>query len=88
MCRRCDDCVDMSHHWVENTAFGDDEERIENNSTTHLCKHCDAMGNECDECGGCGGDGEVDADGEWNTFPCAECGGEGVVLVAGGKASD
>lgn len=89
MCRRCSDCVGMSHHWMDNTDFGDEDERIENNSTTHVCKHCEAMG---DECGECNGEGEVDTGGqtpwgEWISVPCPECGGEGIVLVAGGKAS-
>jgi DnaJ-class molecular chaperone len=65
----------MSHHWIENTDFGDPGERIENNSTTHVCKHCDAMGDVCYECDG---EGETE-----DSEPCPECDGEGVVFVAG-----
>jgi hypothetical protein len=74
----------MSHHWVENTSFADDDEIEENNSTTHLCKHCDAMGQECLVCFGDGYDATEPEDAE-HPAPCPHCGGEGVLLVAGGK---
>lgn len=82
MCRRCSECEGMSHHWIENTSFGDDEEIEENNSTTHLCKHCDAMGDECDLCYGEG----LDPD-SMDDVVCPECNGEGVILKAGGVSS-
>lgn len=86
MCRRCSECEGMSHHWMENTSFGDDDEIKENNSTTHLCKHCDAMGDECEECFGDGYDPLAPED-EEDPAPCQNCNGEGVLLVAVGKSS-
>lgn len=85
MCKRCSDCRGMSHHWMPNYYF--DDEDFEDNSTTHCCKHCDAVGNECHEC--CG-EGEVDSGGtdergSFLSLPCLECNGEGVIWLAGGK---
>jgi len=69
-CRRCSECQGMSHHWMENSNFAMDEscgeffDPDEPTDCTHICKHCDARG---EECGICGGEG------------CSACGGEGVV---------
>lgn len=43
-CRRCGDCRDARHHWV-------DEMEV-----THRCKHCGALGSVCPECMGEGCD--------------------------------
>ena len=83
MCRRCSDCDGYSHHWLYNGAFGD--EREENNEAAYVCKHCNALGDECGECRGDGCDpNPSDRDKCGDPDPCPECDGEGVVLVAGG----
>ena len=76
MCRRCSECIDSDHHWLPNGAFGDDSQ--ENNECIYVCKHCNAIGDECGECDGDGCDPYSDDE------LCAECGGEGIVYVAGG----
>ena len=66
-CRRCAECEDFSHHWMDNSNFGNDPtnpdgEENYNTEATHVCKHCPACGNECELCqgGGCANcDGEV-----------------------------
>lgn len=37
-CRRCGDCRDSSHHWIEKPLY--------------ICKHCRAIGEECLACRG------------------------------------
>jgi hypothetical protein len=61
----------MTHHWLE------DVEEAENPTYTHGCKHCCAVGWECDWCDGSGLD-EEDTNDE---TPCAVCEGEGVRWV-------
>jgi hypothetical protein len=63
-------CDGYSHHWLDNSDFGVDEDpdfppenRID---ATHVCKHCNAVGNECESCDGEG---------------CPKCDGEGVIEV-------
>ena len=80
MCRRCSECSAMTHHWIYNSGFGSESEEIENNATTHVCKHCDAVGNVCRECDGDG----YSRESSLGDNPCAECGGEGVILFSGG----
>lgn len=70
-CRRCSVCRNSSHHWLPNTAFGDLNE--ENNEVEYVCKHCDAIGDECVNCFAEG---------------CDDCDGEGVILISGGKPTD
>ena len=84
MCRRCSECKNSSHHWIYNSAFGDDPDSRENAETSHVCKHCDACGNACEDCGG---DGVAfDIVGEPGiTRQCLTCEGEGVILVSGGN---
>lgn len=66
-CRQCSEC-DGNHHWLDNSeCYGPDD-------PSHVCKHCDALGDECD---GCGGSGE-----DFETALCAECGGYGVIVAA------
>lgn len=68
-CPRCEECRNSSHHWLFNEDYGltaetlaelDEEERALVSSTTHThtCKHCTAVGMECDECRGEGGEDE------------------------------
>ena len=70
-CRRCSECRNNSHHWIDNTDDpGDDiSERV----PTHICKHCDQQGYECPACGGDGIDTET------LTGLCGFCCGEGVI---------
>jgi len=59
-CRRCSVCEGMTHHWMDNEdCSGPDD-------PSHVCKHCDAVGDFCDECDGAG---------------CAHCNGDGVLLM-------
>ena len=41
-CRKCEECKDLDHHWIENSDFGDEGE--ENNACDMICKHCEALG--------------------------------------------
>jgi hypothetical protein len=43
-CRRCYECADADHHWIENDAFEDED------SPEFVCKHCDAVAFMCIEC--------------------------------------
>lgn len=71
-----------------NNAFGDRPAPGRITSVTHLCKHCDALGNECEACGGDGCASEtaaelmIDPVHGMAPAPCSTCNGEGVVLVA------
>lgn len=77
-CRRCSDCANSSHHWLNNGDFGNDEaEAEEPTGNSHVCKHCDAVGNECQECDGTG---EVMDDEGCVGFECKACNGEGVIV--------
>lgn len=83
-CRRCEECKDYSHHWMDNGKYGDEEYWDDNDSsTTHVCKHCGALGDECETCFGVGvnPDSEDDDDGSM----CLECNGEGVIYVMEGS---
>lgn len=75
-CRRCTECVDMTHHWLPNPAFGDDGR--ENNQAEYVCKHCPQLGDECCECYG---DGRIVEFDDIDGWFCVECGGEGVVAI-------
>lgn len=77
-CKRCSDCANSEHHWIDNDFFGDfdDPEPDSDPRYSHVCKHCDAVGSECPDCDGAGGD-LYDTDFEWE---CERCKGEGVVL--------
>lgn len=79
-CRRCAECKGMSHHWLDNPDFGNDEDPdAESPDAEYACKHCDATG---DECSGCGSFGEVtDRTDRWITCKC--CDGEGVIEKGG-----
>ena len=83
-CRRCSDCRGNTHHWLENPDAGNDPAESEHDpERTHVCKHCDAVGDECDECGG-SGRGECvgrDEDGSCDYENCCVCDGEGVIVV-------
>ena len=66
-CRRCSEC-EGKHHWMDNPdATGPAD-------PTHACKHCDALGEECEECdhGDAGG------------VVCTACRGYGVIEVKPG----
>lgn len=77
-CRRCGDCRGMTHHWMENPDFGNDPSDAEHPvNVTHLCKHCDATGSECERCEG---QGMVTRGDEREA--CPDCGSEGVIAGA------
>jgi hypothetical protein len=84
-CPRCTECQNSSHHWIDNPDFGNDPAEAEDDVTaSHVCKHCPAVGDECDECDG-EGRGEFagyDEDGDAEFDNCEVCDGEGVVARA------
>jgi hypothetical protein len=65
-CRRCSECADSLHHWHVNGDFGN----------AYVCKHCDAVG---DECSACEGTGELMDEEGCNSTACPACNGEGIV---------
>ena len=62
-CPKCEVCNGASHHWIEHLSRNP-------SAPSYACKHCDALGEECETCGGC-----ERPDG----FTCPDCDGEGVV---------
>lgn len=59
---------------MANPDFGNDPEQSEHNpNVSHICKHCDQEGFECDVCQGDGIGLEYSR--------CEECDGEGVLPV-------
>lgn len=74
ICRRCDQCPNSTHHWIDYVG------EIDIDSTSHSCKHCDAVGIECPACDG---EGIVTLfrDGQDYENECRLCDGEGVLLV-------
>lgn len=74
-CRRCSECRDSEHHWMENPGFADDEELPARRLATHCCKHCDALAMECQSC-----DGEGYADFDEEEL-CPECRGAGCIEI-------
>jgi hypothetical protein len=73
MCRRCSNCVGMSHHWIADPMAPDDEEF---QSGDYACKHCEQRGDGCDECNG---DGYLEGH---ESKPCTVCNQEGVVPLS------
>ena len=75
-CRRCAECANSEHHWMDNGDFGNDPDDSEYpTGNEYICKHCDAVGDECPECDGTG-------EGEDAVSPmCPKCNGEGVVAT-------
>ena len=60
-CRRCGECIGMSHHWMPDPMNPDDDEWRPGD---YACKHCDQRGNccpDCDEegCKRCDGEGVI-----------------------------
>lgn len=78
MCRRCSECENYSHHWIP--------EPPTEGGADFGCKHCNAVGDECQECYGDGIDPNDHLLPQISGDPnrCPNCDGEGVVLVAGG----
>lgn len=70
-CRRCSECANSTHHWMENSEYGNHEGPIQPHEAEFCCKHCPATGDECPDCSG-EGIGPLDD-------PCETCGGAGVV---------
>jgi hypothetical protein len=69
-CRRCSECQDSEHHWIDNDECSGEDD------PAHACKHCDALGDECEMCDGEGG--RTSEDGEQLAL-CPACKGHGVV---------
>lgn len=82
-CRRCSECVGCEHHWLDNTEFGAINEcgldRPDATGNEYMCKHCPAVGDECENCGG---DGSIDGkDDECSAACCPTCRGRGVIVA-------
>lgn len=78
-CRRCSECSNSEHHWMERCVFDASDELY----ATHVCKHCEILGFECQECGG---DGKHDSGGftPWGEpidLPCESCQSHGVIVI-------
>lgn len=75
-CPRCSECIGCDHHWMNNSDFGNDPADSEDPvNVTHVCKHCEATGSECERCEGTG---EDVIDGDFGV-ECPDCKGSGVV---------
>lgn len=68
-CRRCSECIGAEHHWIDNEDIDDADD------PTHACKHCDAVGDECETCDGEGGRTSEDG---YALGLCPRCHGHGV----------
>lgn len=84
-CRRCGECIGCDHHWMEEVTYATYDENDDpldaEPIADRVCKHCPAIGNECEECGGYGViDGENEA-GQDVEADCPECDGRGIILV-------
>jgi hypothetical protein len=76
-CRRCSECADRDHHWLDNGDFGSDPEDAEDpTGNLYVCKHCDAVG---DDCAACEGSGELMDEEACNITECPACAGVGIV---------
>jgi hypothetical protein len=72
-CRRCSDCQSYSHHWLDNPDFGNDPADAEYpTGNQYICKHCDAVGDECKIC---------DGSGECAGLDCRTCKSEGIMVA-------
>ena len=79
-CRRCSDCIGHDHHWLPNDDFGNDDpdeswEMEGPADVMYTCKHCPALGDECETCDG---SGEVTNDG-CIYVDCPKCDGVGII---------
>src|SRR5574338_1654408 len=86
-CRRCTECVGMTHHWMPDMRDpeGDDFEPGD-----YGWKYCGVRGVECPDCGG---EGVIDTGGslpwgEWVGVGCEVCKAEGVVPMSDREISD
>ena len=71
-CRKCTECENTSHHWMENTLPWYEGDEYD---SAFICKHCTAVGMRCPCCDGDGVDRELGPD------DCRECKGEGAVFM-------
>lgn len=72
-CRRCNECAESAHHWLDNGDFENSKDNANKpTGNSHVCKHCDAVGDECEDCDGIGDSGGI---------VCKQCNGEGVVVA-------
>lgn len=63
-CRRCSECQGCDHHWMDNLDFED-----ENDDPEYVCKHCPAVGTDCQWC----------EEGIRNGKRCGICKGDGIL---------
>jgi hypothetical protein len=75
-CRRCSECPNSSHHWMEDFGAYDAEVGEGPVPGDFGCKHCEQRGVECADCNGTGVELYDDRDG---TEDCPTCKGEGVI---------
>jgi len=68
----------MSHHWIDNPDFGNDEAPEESRKWPVVCKHCETFGDECWECHGTGTEYESSLHDD-EVEECPTCGGEGYI---------
>jgi hypothetical protein len=69
-CRKCSECPDDGHHWIDNF---DASDKVD---ATHECKHCDMLGDECETCDGEGGRTSDDG---YDLGICQSCKGYGAI---------
>lgn len=84
-CPRCGECKGSDHHWMEEATYATYDENDDPLDAEpigdRVCKHCPAIGNECEECGGHGTiDGENES-GQDVEGLCEKCDGQGIILV-------
>lgn len=77
-CKRCGDCANNTHHWLDNGDFGNDPNESEGpTGNSHICKHCDVVGHECPDC-----DGRGEIEDEYAVGQiCPTCDSEGVIVA-------
>jgi len=67
MCRRCSECQNSEHYWLEGY-WRPDGDKSQDPIFGYVCKHCETVGDDCNDCGGDG---------------CESCNGVGIVVVNG-----
>lgn len=90
-CRRCSECPDSEHHWLDNGDFGNGDAQGAYIGAQYVCKHCPALGVECLECHGGdllgGEDSEHRRIDRWRS-ECRMCRGHGVILCGHSLSED
>lgn len=84
-CRRCSECPNSDHHWIEH--FEEFDEGLEEGELIfdHVCKHCGLLGNLCEACDGSGSGDLIPAYVSFGEIvgpdcpDCSECHGAGCI---------